>query len=123
MDVKGRRKSTNVEDRRGMSAGKIGGGLGGVGIIIAIIFTLLNGGDAGDVLNEVTKGITQNGQTTENYEPTAEEQELAEFVSVVLADTEDVWQHVFEENGTYKILHLCSLRIALVQAVVYKVLQ
>lgn len=90
MDVKGRRKSTNVEDRRGMSAGKIGGGLGGVGIIIAIIFTLLNGGDAGDVLNEVTKGITQNGQTTENYEPTAEEQELAEFVSVVLADTEDV---------------------------------
>ena len=103
MDVKGRRKSSNVEDRRGMSAGKVGGGLGGVGIIIAIIFTLLNGGDAGDVLNEVTKGITQNGQTTENYEPTAEEQELAEFVSVVLADTEDVWQQVFEKEGrTYK---------------------
>ena len=103
MDVKGRRKSSNVEDRRGMSAGKVGGGLGGVGIIIAIIFTLLNGGDAGDVLNEVTKGITQNGQTTENYEPTAEEQELAEFVSVVLADTEDVWQDVFAKEGlTYE---------------------
>lgn len=103
MDVKGRRKSSNVEDRRGMSAGKVGGGLGGVGIIIAIIFTLLNGGDAGDVLNEVTKGITQNGQTTENYEPTAEEQELAEFVSVVLADTEDVWQDVFAKAGlTYE---------------------
>ncbi|MER1958000.1 MAG: neutral zinc metallopeptidase [Solibacillus sp.] len=103
MDVKGRRKSSNVEDRRGMSAGKIGGGLGGIGIIIAIIFTLLNGGDAGDVLNEVTKGITQNGQTTENYEPTAEEQELAEFVSVVLADTEDVWQEVFAKEGlTYE---------------------
>jgi uncharacterized protein len=99
MDVKGRRKSSNVEDRRGMSAGKIGGGLGGVGIIIVIIFTLLNGGDAGDVVNEVTKSITQNGQTTEQYQPTAEEEELAEFVSVVLADTEDVWQKLFKEQG------------------------
>lgn len=99
MDVKGRRKSSNVEDRRGMSAGKIGGGLGGVGIIIVIIFTLLNGGNAGDVVNEVTRNITQNGQTTEQYQPTAEEEELAEFVSVVLADTEDVWQKLFKEQG------------------------
>ncbi|MER1988134.1 MAG: neutral zinc metallopeptidase [Solibacillus isronensis] len=103
MDVKGRRKSSNVEDRRGMSAGKIGGGLGGVGIIIAIIFTLLNGGDAGDVVSEVSKSITQNGATSENYEPTAEEEELAEFVSVVLADTEDIWQQLFADNGlTYE---------------------
>lgn len=99
MDVKGRRKSSNVEDRRGMSAGKIGGGLGGVGIIIAIIYTLLSGGDAGDVLNTVTKSITQNGQVAEEYTPTPEEEELAEFVSVVLADTEDVWAKVFEENN------------------------
>ncbi|AWE08977.1 metalloprotease [Lysinibacillus sp. 2017] len=99
MDVNGRRKSSNVEDRRGMSAGKIGGGLGGVGIIIAIIFTLLNGGDAGDVIGEVSKSITQNGQTTEQYQPTAEEEELADFVSVVLADTEDVWQKVFKAQG------------------------
>lgn len=103
MDVKGRRKSSNVEDRRGMSAGKIGGGLGGVGIIIAIIFTLINGGDAEDVLTSVTKSITQNGQVTEDYKPTAEEEELAKFVSVVLADTEDVWQSLFEEQGrTYE---------------------
>ena len=99
MDVKGRRKSTNVEDRRGMSAGKIGGGLGGIGIVIAIIFTLLNGGDAGDVLNTVSKSITQNGSQTEGYTPTAQEEELAEFVSVVLADTEDVWKQLFEEQG------------------------
>lgn len=99
MDVKGRRKSTNVEDRRGMSAGKVGGGLGGIGIVIAIIFTLLNGGDAGDVLNTVSKSITQNGSQTEEYTPTAQEEELAEFVSVVLADTEDVWKQLFEEQG------------------------
>ncbi|MCT6923831.1 neutral zinc metallopeptidase [Metasolibacillus sp.] len=98
MDVKGRRKSSNVEDRRGMSAGKVGGGLGGIGIIIVIIYTLLSGGDAGDVLNTVTKSITQNGQVAEEYTPTPEEEELAEFVTVVLADTEDVWAKVFEEN-------------------------
>lgn len=103
MDIKGRRKSSNVEDRRGMSAGRVGGGLGGVGIIIAIIFTLLNGGDAGDVFDTVSQNITQNGTMTEPYEPTVEEQELAEFVSVVLADTEDVWTKLFKDNGlTYK---------------------
>lgn len=105
MKTKGRRKSSHVEDRRGMSKGYIGGGiggLGGLGIIIAIIFTLLNGGETSDVLNQLNQGQTQNGGTTE-YTPTAEEENLAEFVSVVLADTEDVWQQLFEEQGlTYQ---------------------
>ena len=99
MDVKGRRKSSNVEDRRGMGAGKIGGGLGGIGIIFAIIYTLISGGDADDVITNVTNQITQNGSISENYQPTAEEEEMADFVSVVLADTEDVWTQVFEEQG------------------------
>ena len=98
MDTKGRRKSSNIEDRRGMSAGKIGGGLGGLGIIIAIVFTLLNGGDAGDVAKQIHGQITQNGSTNEEYTPTAEEEQLAEFVSVVLADTEEVWQKIFKEE-------------------------
>jgi len=102
METKGRRKSRNVEDRRGMSKGAIGGGIGGIGIIIVIIFTLLNGGDAGDVLNQVNQGQIQQGSNTE-YVPTDEEEELAEFVSVVLADTEDVWQELFKEQGlTYE---------------------
>ncbi|MER2191899.1 MAG: neutral zinc metallopeptidase [Solibacillus sp.] len=103
MDVKGRRKSSNVEDRRGMSAGKIGGGLGGIGIVIAIIFTLISGGDAGDVFDVVNQSVIQNGEATEEYVPTAEEQEMAEFVSVVLADTEDIWHQIFANNDlTYK---------------------
>lgn len=106
MDYKGRRKSRNVEDRRGMSAGKIGGGLGGVGVIIAIIFVLLNGGGIGDVadvvLNQGGTVAIQSGEQTD-YEPTAEEEELAEFVSVVLADTEDIWHQIFEKNDlTYQ---------------------
>ncbi|MER1986270.1 MAG: neutral zinc metallopeptidase [Solibacillus sp.] len=103
MDVKGRRKSSNVEDRRGMSAGKIGGGLGGIGIVIAIIFTLISGGDAGDVFDVVNQSVIQNGEATEEYVPTAEEQEMAEFVSVVLADTENIWHQIFADNDlTYK---------------------
>jgi len=98
METKGRRKSSNVEDRRGMSKGVIGGGIGGVGIIVVIIFTLLNGGGVGDILNQVNQTPIQNGSDSE-YVPTAEEEELAEFVSVVLADTEDVWQQLFEEQG------------------------
>ncbi|KGR75558.1 KPN_02809 family neutral zinc metallopeptidase [Ureibacillus sinduriensis] len=102
METKGRRKSSNVEDRRGMSKGVIGGGIGGIGIIIAIIFTLLNGGDPSDILSQVNQGQIQNGGTAE-YTPSAEEEELAEFVSVVLADTEDVWQQLFKEQGlTYQ---------------------
>ncbi len=101
MDVKGRRKSKNVEDRRGMSAGKVGGGLGGVGIIIVIIYTLISGGDAGDVVDIVNESVIQNGNmnSTEEYVPTAEEEEMADFVSVVLADTEDIWHTIFKDNG------------------------
>ncbi|MFJ8237755.1 neutral zinc metallopeptidase [Ureibacillus sp. NPDC094379] len=103
MEFKGRRKSSNVEDRRGrgMSKGVIGGGIGGIGIILVIIFTLMGGGDSGDVLNQVERGI-QNDSNTE-YVPSAEEEELADFVSVVLADTEDVWQELFKQQGkTYE---------------------
>lgn len=102
MEWKGRRKSSNVEDQRGRSGGglALGGGLGGLGIIVVIIYTLL-GGNPTDIMNN--SSTNQTNQATQNYEPTAEEEELADFVSVVLADTEDVWKDVFKENNlTYK---------------------
>jgi predicted metalloprotease len=93
---KGRRGSANVEDRRGMGGGKklIGGGIGG--IIIVIVMTLLGGGNAGDVLNNLTNS---GSDTTVGYEQTAQEKELSDFVSVVLADTESVWTEVFKQKG------------------------
>lgn len=102
MEWKGRKQSKNVEDQRGKSGGglALGGGLGGLGIIIVIIYALL-GGNPTDMLNNssTTQQTTQSG----SYEATEEEQEMAEFVSVVLADTENVWTDVFKENGlTYK---------------------
>lgn len=92
MKWKGRKSSSNVEDRRGMSGGMIGGGIGGVGLIIYLVFTLL-GGDP-----SILTGNTPNQQNN-TYTGTTEEQEVADFVSVVLADTEVVWNEVFNEYG------------------------
>lgn len=107
MKWKGRRSSSNVEDRRGSSRSGMGGGIGGksimgggFGIIIIIIIALL-GGDIGSFLNP-NSGVVNPGTQTP-YESTQQEDELAEFVSVVLADTEDVWTEIFRENGrTYQ---------------------
>lgn len=96
MEYKGRKGSSNVEDRRGKGKGGIalaGGGIGG--LIIILIITFL-GGDPSDILNG-TQGPESGGAVP--YEETAEEKELAEFVSVVLADTEVVWTELFREQG------------------------
>ena len=94
MKWKGRTRSSNVSDKRGMGGGGktvIGGGLG---LVILIIFTLL-GGNPMDIINNV--GPTQEQQTP--YVATAEEEELVEFVSVILHDTEVVWEEVLTEEG------------------------
>ncbi len=102
MLYKGRRQSSNVEDRRGMSTGrKVGVGGGIVTVIIALVVMLL-GGDPSQVLQmmETQQATTEN---VSDYQPTAHEQELAEFVSVTLADTEDVWNKLFDDSGlTYR---------------------
>ena len=99
MRWKGRRESTNVEDRRGMG-GKtiIGGGIGS--IIMVLLFTLL-GGNPGDIISNMT---TNNGaNTNSSYEESAQDKEQVDFVSVVLADTEDVWSEEFKKRGmTYE---------------------
>ena len=90
---KGRRQSDNVEDRRGGAGGKMA--LGGIGTIVLALAIYFLGGDPTALLNTV-----QNSQvSTKNYQGTAEENELAQFVSVVLADTEDVWSGLFSKEG------------------------
>ncbi len=92
----GRRQSDNIEDRRGISSGGIVGG--GIGmLVIALIFWLL-GGNPADILNLVQP--QDGGQSTvSNYQPSREEKSLAEFVGVVLGDTEDVWKELFQQSG------------------------
>lgn len=93
----GRRGSSNVEDRRGMSGGKMALG-GGLGTIVIVLIVWLMGGDPGQML-----GSLETGQTARPVEASAEEDQMAQFVSVVLADTEDVWKMMFEQSGqTYR---------------------
>jgi len=91
---KGRRESSNVEDRRGRAPKVIlGGGIGTVILVLAIYFL---GGDPTQILNN---SQLNNSQTTSSYQGTEEENELAQFVSVVLAETEDVWTELFRKEG------------------------
>ena len=95
-----RRGSSNVEDRRGMSTRGIatGGGIGIVGFVAIYLIVRLLGGDPSQVLEQIQPGGTE--QTATTYEASAEEDAMAQFVSVVLADTEDVWNKLFAESGS-----------------------
>ena len=96
----GRRGSGNMEDRRGMSGGKIAMGGGAIGLI-ALLINMFLGGDSANLLNEIQ---TQAGVSQSQEVPlTAEDEKAGKFVSVVLADTEDVWRELFANNDmTYR---------------------
>lgn len=104
MRLSGRRESNNVEDRRGMSGGAKAG-IGGIsGIIIIALFTLLSGGNLGDVIGNVAQSgalttTTEAGTEQGQHEFTEEEQELAKFSRQILASTEDVWSKLFQDMG------------------------
>ena len=87
MRWRGRQTSGNISDRRGMG-GKlaVGGGLGG---IVVLLISMLLGGNPLETINVGSQG---------NYTPSAEEDERAEFVGVVLKDTEDVWNALFSQQ-------------------------
>ncbi len=99
MRLEGRRQSTHVDDRRGMSTGRVAGGVGLGGLIIIGLITLLLGGNPADVLEQMgglsgTEIVSGSGRT-----PTAEEEQLAVFSKQILAGTEDVWTEIFARNG------------------------
>ncbi len=100
MDWKGRRESSNVDDRRGISGGgrALGGGMIGLLFILAKFF--LGGGDLNDLQQIIQPSEYQQEMTAEQQ---AAEDEMASFVKVVLADTEDVWGELFRQAGkTYQ---------------------
>ena len=103
MKIAGRRESTNVEDRRGLSTGAKAG-IGGIGgIIIIALMTFMNGGNLGDVVSNVVQNGGLSGMQTETPEGqrefTEEEQQLASECKIILASTEDVWSKVFRDYG------------------------
>ena len=91
----GRRESSNVDDRRGISGGPIAVGGGIIGVIFLVAKFLLGGGDDSD-LKQVFQPEQQQEMTTEQK---AADDKRASFVKVVLADTEDVWDKIFGDLG------------------------
>ncbi|MCW5936176.1 MAG: neutral zinc metallopeptidase [Fimbriimonadaceae bacterium] len=95
MRWKGREQSENVEDRRGMPAGRAAG-LGGFGIVVALVVFLLTG-DPSALFGAAAGGAP--GAAVPAAPPSAHEQELREFVGVTLRDTEVVWDKLFQSMG------------------------
>ena len=100
MRLNGRRESSNVEDRRGMS-GATKAGFGGIGaIIIAALFAWMSGGDPLQaVMNSAAEQMQGQTETVGEQNFTEEEQELAKFSRQILAGTEDVWTEIFQSIG------------------------
>ena len=113
------RRSQNVEDRRSMGSprgmripagfripggtgrGRVarGGGIGGIGLIVLLVIAWFLGLDPSFLLQDTG---TIDAPYTESQPATprsAEEDQLAEFVAVVLADTEDTWRPLFDQMG------------------------
>ncbi|MEN8204492.1 MAG: neutral zinc metallopeptidase [Pseudomonadota bacterium] len=91
------RRSSHIEDRRGS---RVGGGLfkGGIGTVVLALGLAYFLGIDPRVVFQLQEAVAPSGTETD-YQPTAKEQEQADFVSVVLADTEDTWGAIFQQSG------------------------
>lgn len=91
------RRSQNVEDRRGSRiAGPVVGG--GIGTLLLALVVALLGGDPGAILDQAPPVSDRAPIPTETGQSGTQDQ-MADFVSVVLADTEDTWQDIFRQSG------------------------
>lgn len=115
MKWQGRKRSSNIEDRRGSSGGAFGpgrasgpglripsgrgggGGLGLGGVAILIVIALIFGVNPLALLDGSMSG-TGTGSSSSRSLPVEGEDELADFVAVVVQETEDLWTGVFRDN-------------------------
>ncbi len=94
MQWRGRRTSRNVEDRRGKRSVGKAGGVGGLGLVAVLVIGYFLGIDVSPLL----QGGGGPSQQTVSQEITPQDQAAGEFVSVVLADTEEVWAEIFRDQ-------------------------
>ncbi len=92
------RRSDNVEDRRGIGIGGIAGG--GVGVVVIALIAMFLGVDPRIVLQEAGQGQAPSGQQQRAVPVDPAQDRLKDFVSVVLADTEDTWGEIFQRGGS-----------------------
>lgn len=94
MKWQGRRRSSNIEDRR-RSGATSAGGLSGLGLVVVVILGLVFGVDVSSLIGSQGVG---NVQSSGSVEITEQDERVAEFVSVTLADTEAVWADIFRNQ-------------------------
>lgn len=95
MQWRGRRGSRNIEDRRGQSRGRRAGGIGGLGLVVVLILGYFLGIDVSPLLQNDNLGGYEAPST---QEITQADQQAGQFVSVVLADTEEIWEEIFRDQ-------------------------
>jgi len=96
MRWQGGRRSSNIEDRRGLGVGTIGGG--GIGMLLIVLaVSCLTGTNPLSLLQVVEQANPGQTQSVPTGAPAGDP--AAEFVAVVLADTEDTWERVFQSAG------------------------
>jgi predicted metalloprotease len=98
MRWRNQRESDNVEDRRGMGGGRIA--IGGGGLIVILLLSWLFGVDPRALLQQLPSGETSL-QTPSTSTPQSQpgDDDMKHFISVVLAETEDVWHEQFRRMG------------------------
>lgn len=98
MKLSGRRQSSNIEDRR-RSGGKVAaGGIGAV--IVAALIAWISGGNPLEVVMGNAGQLLGGGTSQQQeYVPDSQDEELEQFVSTILAGTEDVWTEEFQRRG------------------------
>lgn len=98
MRWRGRRGSSNVEDRRGVPVkGAVGGG---VGMVVLVVVAMLMGVDPSAILSGGGAGPAAGpGATQQTGEVGVPDDEGGQFAAVVLADTEDTWNRIFSSRG------------------------
>lgn len=98
MRWRGRAGSANIEDRRGMGGMRmglpVGGGIGG--LVLLLLFSALTGTNPIDMIDGAGTPSDETAGTT----GVRDDDPQAEFVSVVLADTEETWREIFRGHGS-----------------------
>ncbi len=105
MRWRGERQSDNVEDRRGMSVsrGAKVGGIGGLGLVAVVVISMFLGVDPTALLQVVGQSTQSSSVSTEQTASPPANDDMRNFVAVVLAETEDVWKETFQNAGrTYE---------------------
>jgi predicted metalloprotease len=98
MEWEDRQESSNVEDRRGLGAGAVGGIAAGGGGLLILILGLILGVDPSK-LSDVIGHPERERPARSNKQADPAEEKLRKFASVILKDTEDVWTEQFQEAG------------------------